>query len=305
MRKMIDVASWQGDMTYTNSQCYKEADIVCIKATEATNYINPAMQAQYDRAKADGKEVWFYHYHQPAFGANDQADFFFAAIQGKQYAKTVIDFEEFTNDQNDANQIALYSFRFDVLYLSLSREYLNTSFDKKTRQWTAQYPYSDGRLNYESADAMNDKSEFAWQFSSNPYDQSVVYDTAVSTPQPAPQPSEPVVQNDGKFGFRVDEIAMVGGIFQVRCDFLCPTGFTWTDNGIPFTYITKKGGANGDNLQIGDHFTFDDNVVIKQSATQGTGGYLWTKIGIPNNDSLDTWISAQGDIRHIVYEGGS
>jgi len=116
----------------------------------------------------------------------------------------------------------------------------------------------------------------------------------------------PHVANEkrAKYQFTADDIKGVGGINQVRCNFLCPVGFDWIDNGIPFNYITPVGGGDGSNLYIGDHFTFDDNVIIKTPATSGTGGYLWTKIGIANDDSLDCWISAQGDIDHIIYEGG-
>lgn len=59
------------------------------------------------------------------------------------------------------------------------------------------------------------------------------------TPTPTPKPNEPdqILEVGSKIVFnqvyRVDNMAMVGGIWQVQTNALCREGFTWDDNGIP------------------------------------------------------------------------
>lgn len=59
------------------------------------------------------------------------------------------------------------------------------------------------------------------------------------TPAPTPKPNEPdqILEVGSKIVFnqvyRVDNMAMIGGIWQVQTNALCREGFTWDDNGIP------------------------------------------------------------------------
>lgn len=70
------------------------------------------------------------------------------------------------------------------------------------------------------------------------------------TPAPAPKPNEPdqILEVGSKIVFnqvyRVDNMAMVGGIWQVQTNALCREGFIWDDNGIPVMplVITDKNG---------------------------------------------------------------
>lgn len=57
----IDVSNWQGNIDFTK---VKEAgiEIVYIKATEGTDYVDPFLKSYYDGAKANGLKVGFYHY---------------------------------------------------------------------------------------------------------------------------------------------------------------------------------------------------------------------------------------------------
>lgn len=67
---------------------------------------------------------------------------------------------------------------------------------------------------------------------------------------PAPKPNEPdqILEVGSKIVFnqvyRVDNMAMVGGIWQVQTNALCREGFIWDDNGIPVMplVITDKNG---------------------------------------------------------------
>ena len=63
----IDVASYQTGIDFSRVPC----DFAIIKATEGTNYVNPACNAQYSSAKGAGKLLGLYHY---ATGCNATAE---------------------------------------------------------------------------------------------------------------------------------------------------------------------------------------------------------------------------------------
>ena len=63
----IDVASYQTGIDFSRVPC----DFAIIKATEGTNYVNPACNAQYSSAKGAGKLLGLYHY---ATGGNATAE---------------------------------------------------------------------------------------------------------------------------------------------------------------------------------------------------------------------------------------
>jgi hypothetical protein len=59
--------------------------------------------------------------------------------------------------------------------------------------------------------------------------------------------------------FRVDNMAVIGGIWQVQTRELCPIGFTWDENGIPVEPLIEVAGGAGNGsdqvLQIGAKYT--------------------------------------------------
>ena len=63
----IDVASYQTGIDFHRVPC----DFAIVKATEGTNYVNPACNAQYASAKGAGKLLGLYHY---ATGGNAAAE---------------------------------------------------------------------------------------------------------------------------------------------------------------------------------------------------------------------------------------
>jgi len=77
-------------------------------------------------------------------------------------------------------------------------------------------------------------------------------------PKPAPGPDQ-VLEVGSSFRFdpiyRVDNMAQIGGIWQVQTNALCPVDFTWNDNGIPvmpLTEVDANGNPTGDQaLQVG------------------------------------------------------
>lgn len=80
---------------------------------------------------------------------------------------------------------------------------------------------------------------------------------------PQPPQADQVLNVGEKFVFpksyRVDDMAVISGIWQVRTGELCPVGFTWADNGIPVAPLTEVGGGAGNPndqaLQIGSLYT--------------------------------------------------
>ena len=79
----IDVASYQTGIDFSRVPC----DFTIIKATEGTNYVNPACNAQYASAKGAGKLLGLYHYV-TGIGAVAEANFFIDSI--KNYVGSAI-----------------------------------------------------------------------------------------------------------------------------------------------------------------------------------------------------------------------
>lgn len=93
-----------------------------------------------------------------------------------------------------------------------------------------------------------------------------------TSPTPTPEPSQPdqVLQIGSHFVFpkkyRVDNMAQIGGIWQVQTNELCPRDFTWNDNGIPVLPLHEEtGGAGNPNdqaLQVGSLYTIPGTYTV-------------------------------------------
>ena len=105
----IDVSSWQGNINFTDVK-NSGIDIVYIKSSEGTNYIDPYFERNYQNAKANGLKVGFYHYvtARSTEEARNQANFFAKVISGKEPdCKLAMDFESFGNlSVNEINEIS-------------------------------------------------------------------------------------------------------------------------------------------------------------------------------------------------------
>lgn len=83
------------------------------------------------------------------------------------------------------------------------------------------------------------------------------------TPPPTPGGPDQVLNVGEKFKFkdsyRVDDLQLIGGTWQVRTNELCPKGFTWNDNGIPVGPLTEVSGGvgnpNDQRLQVGSRYS--------------------------------------------------
>lgn len=159
----IDVSGWQGNIDFTQ---VKNAgiEIVYMKASEGSNFVDPYFNQNYTNAKANGLKVGFYHYltARSIEEAVEQAKFFVSTIASKTPdCKLAMDFESFGDlSISEINEISL---AFIKTVENLSRKevviYSDTSnasniFGEELANyplWVAQYeveePTPNGRWN--------------------------------------------------------------------------------------------------------------------------------------------------------------
>lgn len=105
----IDISSWQGNVNFSAVK-NSGIDIVYIKASEGSRYINPYFESSYQNAKANGLKVGFYHYvtARSTAEAVTQANFFAKVISNKSPdCKLAMDFEDFGNlSVSEINEIS-------------------------------------------------------------------------------------------------------------------------------------------------------------------------------------------------------
>ncbi|GKT03935.1 GH25 family lysozyme [Furfurilactobacillus entadae] len=92
MMNGIDIASYQAGI---NIQQVKP-DFVIIKATEGTNYVNPACNDQYDSAVKAGAKIGLYHFATLNTSPEEQAHFFVANVKNyllEGHALAALDWE--------------------------------------------------------------------------------------------------------------------------------------------------------------------------------------------------------------------
>ena len=106
----VDVSNWQGNINFAE---VKNAgiEIVYIKASEGTSFVDPYLESNYANAKANGLKVGFYHYltATSVAGAIRQANFFASVIAGKEVdCRLAMDYEEFFGEgKTEINEIAV------------------------------------------------------------------------------------------------------------------------------------------------------------------------------------------------------
>lgn len=109
MYEGIDISAWQGSINFNNVTA-QGIEIVYMKASQGTNYIDPYLENYYQDAKSAGLKVGFYHYltARNINEAEAEANFFVNAISGKSPdCLLAMDFESFGDlSVNEINQIA-------------------------------------------------------------------------------------------------------------------------------------------------------------------------------------------------------
>ena len=106
----IDVSGWQGNIDFAQVK-NDGIEIVYMKVSEGSNFVDPYFNQNYTNAKANGLKVGFYHYltARSVEEAVEEARFFVATISGKiPDCKLAMDFESFGNlSISEINQIGI------------------------------------------------------------------------------------------------------------------------------------------------------------------------------------------------------
>lgn len=106
----IDVSGWQGNIDFAQVK-NDGIEIVYMKASEGSSFVDPYFNQNYTNAKKNGLKVGFYHYltARSVEEAVEEARFFVATISGKTPdCKLAMDFESFGNlSISEINQIGI------------------------------------------------------------------------------------------------------------------------------------------------------------------------------------------------------
>lgn len=106
----IDVSGWQGNIDYSGVAS-SGIEIVYMKASEGTSFVDPYFNQNYTNAKVNGLKVGFYHYLTARSNSEAvaQANFFVSTISGMTPdCRLAMDFESFGNlSAEEINEIGL------------------------------------------------------------------------------------------------------------------------------------------------------------------------------------------------------
>ena len=106
----IDVSGWQGNIDYSEVAS-SGIEIVYMKASEGTSFVDPYFNQNYTNAKANGLKVGFYHYLTASSNSEAvaEANFFVSTISGMTPdCRLAMDFESFGNlSAEEINEIGL------------------------------------------------------------------------------------------------------------------------------------------------------------------------------------------------------
>lgn len=99
---------------------------------------------------------------------------------------------------------------------------------------------------------------------------------AAPEPTPAPGPDQ-VLEVGSNFVFdkeyRVDNLALVGGIWQIQTVELCKTGFTWDDNGVPAEPVFETSDPD-QVLSIGSRYKIPGTFRVMNLGYYGSGMWM-------------------------------
>lgn len=121
---------------------------------------------------------------------------------------------------------------------------------------------------------------------------------------PAQAEPTPQTQKNGKLKvYQVNDLQFVNGIWQVRCDDLCPVDFDWKDNGIDVAdidLVDSNGNVIGDQVtKVGSFFVINPAKVVSDGeGAYGSGGYYWRHVTLAASGQI--WLSVW-DTNHLLY----
>lgn len=220
-RRGIDVSMWQGDIDF-EEVAESGVDTVYIRSGLGSDYTDPYFEQNYERARAAGLNVGFYHYvtARTVSQAEYQAHFFVNTIQGKEFqCRLAMDFEDLTTlSAAEANEIGLAFIRKVEDLSGKGTVVYSDAYNAGAvfgggltayPLWIAEYGVS------EPSSAVNWDSWAGWQYSdmgnvagiSGPVDLDLYTDAmfleepgSVPGPVPMPEPSASTVEYTVKSG---------------------------------------------------------------------------------------------------------
>jgi hypothetical protein len=111
-----------------------------------------------------------------------------------------------------------------------------------------------------------------WLNAINGYPELTVYrytGASYNPPSIAGSPTDQVLEVGSTIKFdrvyTADDVQLIGDTWQVRCNDLCPKGFTWDDNGIPaepLVEMTDNYRSSDQELEIGSKFTIPGKFTV-------------------------------------------
>lgn len=147
----IDVSGWQGNVDYSQVK-NSGIEIVYMKSSEGSNFVDPYFNQNYTNAKANDLKVGFYHYVTARTNeeAVNEAKFFVATISGKEPdCRLAMDFESFGSlSVEEINEIGITFVRTvenlsgkEVIIYSNTNDATNIFSGELTNYplWVAQY----------------------------------------------------------------------------------------------------------------------------------------------------------------------
>ena len=148
----IDVSEWQGKINF-EEVAESGIDIVYIRVSEGTDYIDPYFRENYENAKENGLKTGFYHYltARNEKEAIEEAEFFVANIKATEpECKLAMDFESFgdlsVEEINEISKVFLervqeLSGKECIIYSDAynAREVFDEELARKYAIWVADY----------------------------------------------------------------------------------------------------------------------------------------------------------------------
>ena len=108
-----------------------------------------------------------------------------------------------------------------------------------------------------------------WLSAINGHPDLTIYRYASATKLPATNAIDQVLEVGSviKFAktYRADDVQLIGGVWQVRTNELCPRGFTWADNGIPASAVdevTDSYRTSDQELDIGSTYVIPGKFTV-------------------------------------------
>jgi hypothetical protein len=138
-----------------------------------------------------------------------------------------------------------------------------------------------------------------WGYNGRPAITIYRYEGVTENKPAAPQPSK------RRYGYKVDDIKYINGMWQIHCNSLAPAGFDWTDNGINATDVDMIDPATGamlvdqETIRPGMYFAFNESRVNDTGEVVKDHGYNYRKFNFASPTGV-VWL-VRDSKQQLVY----